>query len=74
MASNQTKLTEGESTMTSTKYSKRIIPLSTAQAQAYRDMRERQYIAWTTGNRSLAGELGVQMRELRESNPQYKRL
>jgi hypothetical protein len=60
--------------MESTKYSKRNIPLSTAQAQAYRDMREKQYIAWETGNKSLAGELGVQMRELRESNPQYKRL
>jgi len=60
--------------MESTKYNKRSITLSSAQAQAYRDMREKQYIAWTTGTKSLAGELGATMREMRESNPQYKHL
>jgi hypothetical protein len=46
--------------------------LSSAEVAAYREMRERQTIAWATGNRSLANELGAQMRELRNLNPDYR--
>jgi hypothetical protein len=46
--------------------------LSNAEIQAYREMRERQSIAWATGNKSLANELGAQMRELRNLNPDYR--
>ena len=46
--------------------------LSNAEIQAYREMRERQSIAWMTGNKSLAYELGAQMRELRNLNPDYR--
>lgn len=60
--------------MDKTRYNRKSIPLSSAQAQAYRAMREQQQIAWTTGNKSLANTLGIQMREMRESNPQFKHL
>lgn len=60
--------------MDKTRYNRKSIPLSSAQAQAYRAMREQQQIAWITGNKSLASEIGIQMREMRESNPQYKYL
>ena len=46
--------------------------LSGAEVAAYREMRERQTIAWATGNKSLANELGAQMRELRNLNPDYR--
>ena len=46
--------------------------LSGAEVTAYRELRERQTIAWMTGNKSLARELGAEMRELRNLNPDYR--
>ena len=48
--------------------------LSTAEVKNYRDIRERQAIAWITGNKSLASQLGSQLRELRNFNPNYREL
>lgn len=53
---------------THTKYA----PLTSAQVQAYRELRHSQEIAWETRNTSRAHELGYMLADLRHENVAYK--
>lgn len=57
------------------KYTRHTFKRLTAdEVRAFRDMQEAQSIAWMTGNKSRAAELGKILGELRHSNLAYRNL
>lgn len=56
------------------KQKRHYVVLTAAQVREFIELRERQYIAWETRNRSQAAEIGKQLAELRHSNMAYREL
>jgi hypothetical protein len=62
-------------TMEYQKYTRHCFKRLTAdEVREFREMQEAQSIAWMTGNKSRAAELGKMLAELRNSNLAYRNL
>lgn len=49
-----------------------FVPLTAEQIREYLSLREAQYAAWETRNKSRASELGLILADLRKSNIAYR--